>query len=152
MHRPRIRAALLLLAGVLWLPGTARAGGTDAPAGFAGFERAWRAGAAGAVVRSMDSRGTARFTLHAYPLSGKSRSMKPRQAKASLKAYFGKLAGIRLEDATPPRSPASVRLYEYTYKPDREDARTTHLQVRLKRDRKRRWVLASVTESAKPRD
>ena len=152
MPRPRIRAALLLLAGVLWLPGTARAGGTDAQAGFEGFERAWRAGAAEAVVRTMDSRGTARFTLHAYPLSGKPRSMKPQQAKASLKTYFGKLSGIRLKDATPPKSPASVRLYEYTYKPARENARTTHLQVRLKRDRKRQWVLASVTESAKPRD
>ena len=93
-----------------------------------------------------------RFTLLAYPLSGKTRSMRPKQARASLKAYFHRIRGIALKDITPRKSPASVRLYEFTYTPERENARTTRLHIQLTRDRKGPWVLASVTESVKPRD
>lgn len=149
-RRPAVVCVALsaALAISLALPPAAPAAAAEKEAGaFIRFVAAWRAGSAKAVAAGMDGRGTARFTLFCYPLSGKPRSMKPAQAKASLKSYFKRVSAIRLKDITARKTPANVRLYEYTYKPAGENTRTTHLQVQFKRDRKRQWVLASVTES-----
>jgi hypothetical protein len=77
--------------------------------------------------------------------------MGPEQAGETLKTYFKRVGKPSLKDVTPEKSPACVRLFEYRYKATGENACTTHLQVKLKQDRKRGWVLASVTESARPR-
>jgi hypothetical protein len=150
---PRLWPALsvcLLLLPTFGAPAEAAAAASEAKA-FEAFVSAWKARAADGVAASIETRGSARFHLFDYPLSGRTHRMKPAQAKASLEKYFKRLSGVRLKDVTAPRTPASVRLYEYTYTPDRENKRTTHLQVQLKQDRGRRWVLASVTESARPR-
>ena len=150
---PRLRRLLPLCLALLmaWPADLSSAKGATAvgkeQAVFARFARAWQTRSPKAVVAGMDPRGSARFTLFGYPLSGKSRSMKPAQARAASLSYFKRISAIRLRDVTARKTPANVRLYEYTYKPAGENARTTHLQVQLKRDRKRRWVLASVTES-----
>lgn len=150
-HRALGTLAVLVAALLLFAP-TAEASGTAKPeTKFAAFESAWTAGSPEKITACMEPKGTVTFTLLAYPLSGKARSMKPEQAKATLKAYFKKVSGVALKDVSPKRSPKNVRLYEYTYKPAGENARTTHLRVQLKQDKNRLWVLASVTESAKPR-
>jgi len=118
---------------------------------FAAFEGAWKARSPATIVGCMEPKGSVLVQLMAYPLSGKARSMKPEQAKATLKAYFKKVSSVKLKDVSPKKSPENVRLYEYTYKPAGENARTTHLRVQLKQDKNRLWVLASLTESAKPR-
>ena len=126
--------------------------GQSAKQAFDRVVRGWRAGSATAVVSAMHHNRMTRFTLLCYPLSGKTCNMRPKQARVSLKTYFLRIKGIRLKDVTPRTSPASVRLYEFTYTPEREDVRTTRLHIQLARDRKGPWVLTSVTESAKPRD
>ncbi len=118
---------------------------------FVSFEAAWKSRSPARIVGCMEPKGTMLVQLMAYPLSGKARSMKPEQAKAALKAYFKKVSSVKLKDVSPKKSPKNVRLYEYTYKPAGENARTTHLRVQLKQDKNRQWVLASLTESAKPR-
>jgi len=143
-------AVLVVLVACLCAP--AFAGGTEKPGPkLTSFETAWKAASADDLTACMEEEGTVTFTLLAYPLSGKSRSMKPEQAKATLKAYFKRVSSIQLEDVSPKKSPENIRLYEYTYKPAGENARTTHLRVQLKQDKNRLWVLASVTESVKPR-
>ncbi len=128
----------------------ALAAGTKKPEQkFSAFEGAWKSRSAVKVTGCMEPKGTVTFQLLAYPLSGKARSMKPKQAQATLKAYFKKVSSVKLKDVSPKKSPKNVRLYEFTYKPAGENARTTHLRVQLKQDKKRLWVLASVTESAK---
>ena len=146
--RPRAWAlgGLALLAMLTFLVPGARAT-TTPDAKFAAFEQAWTGGSADEVVACVDPKDGARFRLLAYPLSGKARTMKPKQARATLRAYFKRLGGLSLVDKTPERSPANVRLYDYGYKPTGEGKRTTRLQVQLKQDGKGRWVLASVTES-----
>lgn len=152
---PGLRALVLLavLVGVLgFATPPAYAAGTAKPeTKFAAFESGWKARSPDKITACMEAKGTVTFTLLAYPLSGKARSMKPEQAKATLKAYFKKVSGVALKNVSPKRSPKNIRLYEYTYKPAGENARTTHLRVQLKQDKNRLWVLASVTESAKPR-
>ena len=157
--RPTARPAARLLAACLVLlaanlgAGVAAAEGTRDPATCFGQVRAaWLAASPGDVVSCMQSDGTVTLQLLAWPLSGKARVMKPEQAEATLKAYFKKLSGLALADVTPRRSPENLRLYEYTCKPEGENARTTHLQVQLRRDDERRWVLASITESPRPRN
>lgn len=147
---PRLQVAGLLLACLLLLGGAqaAVAAGEPKPGPtFDSFAEAWRAGAHDKVTGLMEPKKAVSFRLLAYPLSGKTRSMRPEQASATLKAYFKRLGGMALKDVTPKRSPETVRLYEYTYKPTGEQKRTTRLQVRLKQDGKQRWVLASLTES-----
>ena len=143
-------ALLLLLAGLL-PAGATPAEAAPAPQGvgarFTAFESAWRGGNAAGVAALMSPTGTARYTLLAYPLSGKSRSMKPAQTRVSLAAYFKRLAGIQLRDRTPKEGPASVRIYDFSYKPARENTRTTRLLVQMRQERTGAWVLASVTES-----
>jgi hypothetical protein len=117
---------------------------------FSSFQKAWSARSTESVIGCMEPKGKALFTLFAYPVSGKARMMGPEQAKETLKAYFKGITSANLEDVTPAKSPENVRLYEYTYKATGENARTTHLQVKFKQDPKREWVLASVTESARP--
>lgn len=144
--------AAALLATLLLAVAPAHAGGTAKPEGkFAAFEGGWTARSVDQITGCMEPKGTVTFTLLSYPLSGKARSMKPEQAKAMLKAYFKRVSAIALKDVSPKKSPKNIRLYEYTYKPAGENARTTHLRVQLKQDKNRLWVLASVTESAKPR-
>lgn len=157
-HRPdgsRRRGAALGLALTLlvlgWGPPAASAAGAKPEAGFALFEAAWEARSAVSICACIEDRGKVIFSLFAYPLSGKVRVMGPEQAKEALKIYFRRIAYVALKDVTPKRSPKNVRLYEYAYKASRENARTTHLQVKLKQDKNRQWVLASVTESARPR-
>ena len=149
----RVLAALaLLLLALPVLAGPAEAEGAAKPeAKFAAFEKAWKARSAVNLTACMDPKGTVTFTLLSYPLSGKAKSMKPEQAKATLKTYFKRVSSVGLKNVTPKKSPKNIRLYEYTYKPTGENARTTHLRVQLKQDKNRLWVLASVTESAKPR-
>ena len=146
--------AFVLALGALGIAATpVFADGAEKPATkFASFEAAWRAGSADDLTACMEADGTVTFTLLAYPLSGKSRSMKPEQAKATLKAYFKRVSSVELVDVSPKKSPSNIRLYEYTYKPAGENARTTHLRVQLKQDKNRLWVPASVTESVKPRE
>ncbi len=157
--RPRRRSlvvvlllsAVLVPASLLTAPeALAKTTATEATK-FATFEGAWKGRDEAKIVACMETKGTATFKLLAYPLSGKSRSMKPEQAKATLKTYFKKVSSVSLKDVSPKKSPKNVRLYEYTYKPAKENARTTHLRVQLKQDKNRLWVLASLTESAKPR-
>lgn len=124
---------------------------TASATAHATFATAWRAGSAESIAAGMESEGSATFRLLEYPLEGRARSMKPEQAKVTLKAYFKRLGGIHLADVTPERGPENVRLYDFTYKPTGESARTTRLHVQLKQDGNRPWVLASVTESPKPR-
>lgn len=148
---PVLVPALLLTA--LWLGAPSAFAKTTATEAtkFAIFEGAWKGRDPAKIVGCMEAKGTATFKLLAYPLSGKSRNMKPEQAKATLKTYFKKVSSVALKDVSPKKSPKNVRLYEYTYKPAKENARTTHLRVQLKQDKNRLWVLASLTESAKPR-
>ena len=149
------RAGLgLLLACLLTLAlaAPARAASDSEPkAGpaFDAFAEAWRAGSDEKVTDLMEPKKAVSFRLLEYPLSGKTRSMRPAQAKATLKAYFKRLTVESLKDVTPKRSPETVRIYDFTYKPTGQQKRTTRLQVQLKQDGKRRWVLASVTESPK---
>ncbi|MDJ0522954.1 MAG: hypothetical protein QNJ90_12870 [Planctomycetota bacterium] len=160
-HEPRpprgarggLPALVAVLLGVLLAAAaTAEAKGTKTPeTKFGIFEAGWKARSADKVTACMEPKGTVTFRLLAYPLSGKARSMKPEQAKATLKAYFKKVSSVALKNVSPKKSPKNIRLYEYTYKPAGENARTTHLRVQLKQDKNRLWVLASVTESAKPR-
>jgi hypothetical protein len=119
---------------------------------FARFVQAWKKGSADGVAALIDKEGTARFTLLEYPLEGATRTMKPAQARVSLKEYFHDLSDIVLKDVTPRKGPDSVRHLEFTYRPSKHNRRTTRLHVQLKRDRNGPWVLASVTESAMPRD
>ncbi len=151
--RRALRAALLTGLSVLLLAApTAHASGTSKPeAKFGVFESGWKARSEDTITGCMDPKSTVTFRLLAYPLSGKSRNMKPEQAKATLKAYFKRVSAVGLKNISPKKSPKNIRLYEYTYKPTGENARTTHLRVQLKQDKNRLWVLASVTESAKPR-
>ena len=151
--RRHLLAALVTGVCVLLLAApTAQARGTAKPAAkFGVFESGWRARSADSITGCKDAKGTVTFKLLAYPLSGKSRNMKPEQAKATLKAYFKRVSAVGLKNISPKKSPKNIRLYEYTYKPAGENARTTHLRVQLKQDKNRLWVLASVTESAKPR-
>jgi hypothetical protein len=149
---PLLRAVLLLGALLVMSSavGTADAAGSAKPAAkFTAFSTAWSGGAAGAVAGCLQARGNAWFRLLAYPLSGRARNMRSEQARATLKAYFKKIGGVKLRDVTPKHSPSNVRLFDYTYKPAGENARTTRLHVQLKQDKKRLWVLASVTESSK---
>ena len=133
-------------------PLQAEAGGATRPEpAFTRFTAAWQKRSTDAVVACMDPKGTVLFKLLSYPLAGKARSMKPEQAKASLKTYFKKLSGLKMKDVTPKKSPEKVRLYDYTYKPEGKNPRTTRLHVQLKQDKNSLWVLASLTESAKPR-
>ena len=141
---------VLVLACLLALLGArpAAAAGEPKPGPtFDAFATAWQGGAHDKVTALMEPKKAVSFLLLAYPLAGKSRSMRPEQASATLKAYFKRLSVTSLKDVTPKRSPATVRIYEFTYKPTGKQKRTTRLQVRLKQDGKRRWVLASVTES-----
>ena len=151
--RSRLLGGLVFLVPVLLLVATpAEAAGSAKPeTKFAVFEAGWKARSPDQITKCMEPKGTVTFTLLAYPLSGKARSMKPEQAKATLKAYFKKVSAVALKNVSPKKSPKNIRLYEYTYKPAGENARTTHLRVHLKQDKNRLWVLASVTESAKPR-
>jgi hypothetical protein len=144
--------AVALLAALAPAAGEALASGEAGSAAcFKRFETAWKGSDTTAVVGCMEPEGKALFQLFAYPLSGRARTMGPKQATETLKAYFKKVTPAALADVTPKKSPKSVRLYEFRYKATGENARTTRLQVTLKQDDKRRWVLASVTESAKPR-
>ena len=151
--RPRYGCALavLILAAGLLAPAVAAGGATDPGAKLDALQTAWEASSPDALAACMEEKGMATFNLIAYPLSGRARSMKPDQAKATLKEYFKKIAGVKLVDVTPERSPKNVRLFDYTYKPAGENERTTRLHVQLKQDPQRLWVLASVTESPKPR-
>lgn len=145
--RTGVAACLVLLACWAVAP-AARAEGTAKPAGkFAEVVAAWSGRSSEGVAKAMEAKATVSFRLLAYPLSGKTRSMKPEQARATLKEYFKRIGGVSLKDVTPKRSPASVRIYDYTYKPVGESKRTTRLHVQLKQDGKRQWVLASVSES-----
>ena len=149
----RLLALLLgaLLAGGLLSPAAQAKAAKPGPT-FVRFSAAWEKRATVTLVGCMDPKGTVLIKLLSYPLSGKVRSMKPEQAKASLKTYFKKLSGVKLKNVTPKKSPKKVRLYDYTYKPEGENARTTRLHVQLKQDKNNLWVLASVTESVKPRE
>lgn len=149
-HPVLLWPSALLLAVLLAAPALGK-GSAKPAAKFSEVVTAWQAGSFEGVARAMEAKGAVSFRLLAAPFSGKARSMRPEQARASLKAYFKQLSGLRLVDVTPKRSPASVRLYDYTYKQDGENARTTRLHVQLKQDGNRLWVLASVTESPKPR-
>ncbi len=142
-----VAALLVPLAG----PAAEGAGTSDPAACFLRFKNAWTARSQTSVVDCMQPKGKVLFTLFAYPLSGKARLMGPEQAKETLKTYFKKVTSVSLKDVTPKKSPKNVRLYEYTYRATGKNARTTHLQVKLKQDPKRLWVLASVNESARPR-
>lgn len=137
---------LLLLLGMNAAPTEAAGDAKPAPK-FAELVKAWQAGSSEGVARCMEVKQAVSFRLLAYPLSGKARSMRPAQARATLKAYFKRLSSIGLKDVTPKRSPASVRIYEYTYRPAGKNTQKTRLQVQLKQDRNQTWVLASVTES-----
>ena len=155
-YRPRIHGLGALLLGLLMGVGLgdrpAQAAGTTKPAAkFTAFSSAWTGKSYEKVAGCLGTKGTATFQLLEYPLSGRARSMKPAQARQTLKVYFKKLSGVALRDVTPKRSPANVRLFDYTYTWAGKNARTTRLHVRLKQDKKRQWVLASVTESPKPR-
>ncbi len=142
---------LLLLLGSLSPPAAEAAANEKPRAGFDRFVAAWRGERADRVAGLIARDGTARFTLLAYPLSGKTRSMKPGQARVSLGAYFQRIQGPALKDVTPKRAPTTVRHFEFTYTPAQKNKRTTRLHVQLKRSRKGEWVLASVTESVKRR-
>lgn len=147
-----VACALAVLAAALLAEPAAHGAGVAKPeAGFLRFQSAWSTRSIESVIGCMEPKGKVLFTLFGYPLSGKARMMGPEQAKESLKAYFKKITTVALKDVTPKKSPKNVRLYEYTYKATGENARTTHLQVKLKQDPKRLWVLASVTESTRPR-
>ncbi len=154
---PSRRAARLLLGlvvcAVLALAAApAVAKGSAKPATkFAAFEAAWRARSAESLAKVMEPKQAVAFRLDARPFNGKSRSMRPKQALSTLKQYFKGVSVETLKDVTPKRSPANVRLYDYTYKPTGASRQTTRLSVQLKQDRNRLWVLASVTESPKPR-
>ena len=144
--------ALALLLPLVGSPRPAAAAGQEkAAATFARFERAWKDERADRVSDLMPAGGTSRFTLLAYPWSGKTRSMKPGQARVSLRKYFERIQGPALKDVTPERAPASVRHYAFTYTPAQKNKRTTLLHVQLKRSRNGAWVLASVTESVRRR-
>lgn len=146
--RARVAGAACAFVLALWLlPATPATAAAKPGPRFDAFTKAWTAGSADGVVATMAPKGGVRFDLLAYPLAGKARTMKPKQARATLKAYFKRLGGIALVDKTPKRSPANVRIYEYSYKPTGESKRTTRLQVQLKQDGNGRWVLASVNES-----
>ena len=154
MPDPRTKAPIVLLTAILLLggawgshPDAAAAEGGDPASVFTCFEKGWRGESAAGVARCIEAAGSARFDLATYPLSGRAHTLKPAQARASLTTYFRKISGVRLTDVTPAKGPTNVRLYDYTYKPAGKNVRTTHLQVRLRRNEKRRWVLASVTES-----
>ena len=153
MARRRMKRGVALLVALLIVAPVpvAAAGETKPEAGFARFSAAWSARSTASVVGCVEPKGKVIFRLFAYPLSGKVHLMGPEQAKETMKIYFKRITSVALKDVTPKKSPKNVRLYEYTYKAARESPRTTHLQVKLKQDKKRLWVLASVTESAKPR-
>ena len=150
-RRPCRGALACVLVAALLLVGAAGADAADSTPKpgpkFAEFAKAWQAGSSDGVARCMEAKQAVSFKLLAYPLSGKARSMRPEQARATLKAYFKRLSGLALKDVTPKRSPASVRIYEYSYRPAGQNSQKTRLQVQLKQDRNRQWVLASVTES-----
>ena len=148
------RLALGLLLGLtLLLPGqAAEAAGQDgARIAFDRFVKAWTAERADRVADLMPRGGTARFTLLAYPMSGKTRSMKPGQARVSLKKYFERIQRPVLKDVTPKQAPTSVRHFAFSYTPAQKNKRTTRLHVQLKQSRNGAWVLASVTESVRRR-
>ncbi len=141
----------LLLVAALGSPQAEAAGAMTPAAKSTAVAAAWRAESSNLIADCIDAKGSATLQLLAYPLSGQARSMKPKQARAVLKAYFKRLSVETLLDVTPKLSPANVRLFDYTYKTDGKNTRTTRLHIQLKQDKNRLWVLASVTESRKPR-
>lgn len=153
--RPRTVAvwALALLATVLGPGGgAAEASEGSADAAFDRFRTAWQAASASQVVDLLGSGGRLRLRVLAPRVVDASWTRG--QARKGLAAYFGAKGVSRplLRDVTPPRRGArTVRLYDYTYRPHGRDVRTTRLTVTVKQDARKRWVLASVIESARPR-
>ncbi len=124
----------------------------SASAAFGEFQRTWQAASASQVVDLLDRGGRLRIRVLAPRVVDASWTRG--QAKKGLAAYFGAKGVSRpqLKDVTPPsRALRTVRLYDYTYRPHGRDVRTTRLTITVKQDSRKRWVLASVIESARPR-
>ncbi|MDJ0973093.1 MAG: hypothetical protein QNJ98_01360 [Planctomycetota bacterium] len=132
--------------------GAAEASEGSADAAFDRFRRAWQAASASQVVDLLGAGGRLRFRVLAPRVVDASWTRG--QARKGLAAYFGAKGVSRplLRDVTPTgRGTRTVRLYDYTYRPHGRDVRTTRLTVTVKQDARKRWVLASVIESARPR-
>ena len=144
---PRIRAGMtaLLLLGTA-LPAEA-IGTATMEEGFKRFTSAWRARSVKTIVDCIEPKGHLSLSLLRPRVSGR---LNRDQAKLELTRYFRGVANPRLKDVTPKKSREKpVRYYDYTYRPVGGNEITTHLVVRLKQDRERRWLLASVREHTK---
>lgn len=124
---------------------------TSETARFATFETAWQRANTPALVACMEAKGKITVLLLEKPFSGKADGYAKERASKSFVRYFSGLHEPRLKDVTPPKqrkSNASVRIYDYTYRPKKSNSVTTRLEVRLKRVANH-WVLDSLSERRK---
>lgn len=120
---------------------------------FATFETAWQDSNATDLVTCMDASAQGKLTvlLLGKPFDGRSGGYDKDRARKSLARYFDLVHKPTLKDVTPAKQRkknASVRIYDYTYRPKKGNQLTTRLEVRLKRVGTH-WVLNSLSERRK---
>lgn len=112
--------------------------------------QAWGAENAAGITATMRPGGTVQLDLLLLDRGG---SFQRSQAERTLRAYFRKIARIRLKDVTPRNQRASgqyrVSTYEYAYEPQGRDAVTALLVITLRSRGNDRWYIEAVKERRK---